>query len=199
MDQQMKLVWDAITDCYGRSKELGAMMAKMSTKEGLTSSDIYSAWQEWMRQGKSTMPTFGDLLKIIRPESNTNARQLATQIASIIPQLISKHGYYWQDGCFGSDGNIYYLGANDYAYASFEEAVQSYLGDFAHVVTRDWKSICATWDDNPTTNFAQIRDRFESEIVSSNLETKRQAIKIAHQEKNTIAHEQKLLSGKEEE
>lgn len=125
--KEMVTIWASIAEMYSKSKEIAGLMAKMSLQEGLTANQVADAWREWMRQGKHAMPTFGDIIKILKPESNTSTRQLATQIASIVPMLISKHGYYWGEGCFHHSCGKYWPGACGYAYPSFDEAVRSYL------------------------------------------------------------------------
>lgn len=190
--KEMVTLWASIAEMYGKSKEVAGIMAQMSLKEGLNAAQVADAWREWMRQGKNAMPTFGELLKILKPESNTSSKQLATQIASIVTMLVSKHGYHWGEGCFHHSCGFYWSGAGGYAYQSFEDAVRSYLGDFAPIVTKGWRTLCETWDDNPTTHFAQIRDRIESEIVSSE-HMKEQAIAIAHYQRELIAQGNKEM------
>ncbi|MEJ5328489.1 MAG: hypothetical protein WHU54_09635 [Candidatus Bathyarchaeia archaeon] len=190
--KEMVILWASIAEMYGKSKDIAGLMAKMSLQEGLTASQVADAWRAWMRQGKSAMPTFGDLLKILKPESNTSSRQLATQIASIVPMLIFKHGYHWGEGCFHNSCGFYWSGAGGYAYPSFDAAVRSYLGEFAPIVTKWWRTLCETWDDNPTTHFAQIRDRIESEIASSE-HMKEQAMAIAHHQRELIAQGNKEM------
>lgn len=190
--KEMVTLWASVAEMYGKSKEVAGIMAKISLQEGLNAAQVADAWREWMRQGKHAMPTFGDLLKILKPESNTSTRQLATQIASIVPQLISKHGYYWGEGCFHHSCGFYWSGAGGYAYPSFDAAARSYLGDFAPIVTKGWRTICETWDDNPTTHFAQIRDRIESEIVASE-QMREQAMAIAHHQRELIAQGNKEM------
>ena len=190
--KEMVTLWASIAEMYSKSKEVAVIMAKMSLQERLNAAQVADAWREWMRQGKNTMPTFGDLLKILKPESNTTSRQLAAQIASIVQILISKHGYYWGEGYFHHSCGFYWSGKGGYAYPSFDEAVRSYLGDFAPIVTKGWRTLCETWDDNPTTHFAQIRERIESEIVSSE-HMKEQAIAIAHHQRELIAQGNKEM------
>jgi hypothetical protein len=185
-EDAMYAIWGSIAELYNKSKEVASMMAEMSLQEGFTASQVADAWREWMRQGKNAMPTFGDLIRILKPESNTSSRQLATQVASIVQMLISKHGYHWGEGCFHHSCGFFWSGADGHAYPSFDAAVKSYLGDFAPIVTKGWRTLCETWDDNPTTHFAQIRDRIESEIVASE-QKREQAMAIAHYQRELIA------------
>ena len=190
--KEMVTLWASIAEMYGRSKEIAGLMAKMSLQEGLTASQVADAWREWMRQGKNAMPTFGDLLKVIKPESNTSSRQLATQLASIVQMLISKHGYHWSEGSFHHSCGSYWSGADGHAYPSFDAAVRSYLGEFAPIVTKGWRTLCESWDDNPTTHFAQVRERIEAEIVASE-QMREQAMAIAHHQRELIAQGNKEM------
>lgn len=190
--KEMVTLWALIAEMYGKSKDIAGLMAKMSLQEGLTASQVADAWREWMRQGKSAMPTFGDLLKILKPESNTSARQLATQIASIIPYLISKHGYYWPIGVFNG-GKQCFEGKDGIFYDTFDQALESYLGAVSLLVKDIWSDICLNWDENQTTNFAQLRDRIEAEIIVSSENMRQQALAIANQHRELITQSQKLL------
>lgn len=167
----LRKVWSMITQFYGKDFVVAELFAKLCEKEGITAKQVYLAWLEHLK-GEHAMrfPSLHDLKKAMNP-AGFSARQVALQIASMLPIMVTKHGQYWPQGVF-SHGNRVWEGKDGSIHASFEEAIASYVGPAWPIFSERWAFLCAQFEENKTATFAQLRDLIESFIVTSNLPEK---------------------------
>lgn len=188
-------VWVAIAQFYGKPETIAGAMAKACEADCLTVTDVLNAWRVWMRDGKPTMPSYGDILRIARPQDTSSPRQLAAKAAAMVPVLIAKHGSWWSHGVWNGDKQQF-EGRDGKLYDTFDDAVKSYLGPVAPLVTQRWQYLCEHWDENISANHAQMRDLFEGAIQESSsqkelgslLSYQNHQIEQAH--KQLLAHSQ---------
>lgn len=168
--------WAGLAQMYGRELNKTSLKIMIDAVEDLELKDVICAFTEWVKTSKqSRYPLPADIRQIVQPE--TDDKSLAIVLARKLDKAISTHGYNWEEGYFGANGN-YWEGAMRAQFPSFKEAVLSELGPIGWATIRlkgGWKQTCQSANEMEEGMFiAQTRD-----LVQSNMELERQGVDLA--------------------
>lgn len=168
----MRKLWVAFSEYYGRN--LSDMQIEMYAADSMQCSieEIYSAMSS-LRKNPETraMPMPAQVIATARPETlKSDPKKTAAEIATVILDSVSRHGYVWNDGIISHQrpGEKYYRAKRGDRYREFstwEEAARFEMGDAGYETARrwGWKAICE-YDGDRAILQAQLRQFAESVI-----------------------------------
>lgn len=166
---QIGSMWIAIAEMNGKEISQVSLKLMIDSVSDLPGNKIIQAMNQWIATSKQPRPPLpAEIRELVLPKSSD--RDLAVDISRNIDCAISRHGWNWEEGYYGHDGQ-YWEDSSYNRFNTFKAAFISELGVIA------WHAVCSRggWhmvrnsanEMEEGTFIAQLRDQIECSMSLS--------------------------------
>lgn len=142
-------------------------------------------------------PKPADLRVIVNPKGDS--RHVAITLAYAIDKAISKHGWSWEKGYYGLNGN-YWKDKDGNTFNTFKDAVISELGEIGwHVICSrgGWNNLCESSRNMEEGIFiAQLRDQAQASITlkDQGIDITKIALPFTEEKDNSLTSTKQIIN-----